>query len=128
MYGLAGFVTFFAAPALGLPPELPGTAAAELTARQEWWAMTALATGAGLFMFFAQPRPWVRVFAFALVIAPHLISAPHPVVEGSLAPPDLQSRFRLATTLCNAAFWVVLGIITTIAFRKLGVGNASAKT
>jgi len=34
LYGLAGYVVFFAAPALGLPPELPGTAAAELGLRQ----------------------------------------------------------------------------------------------
>jgi cobalt transporter subunit CbtA len=128
IYGLAGFVVFFAAPAMGLPPELPGTAAAELTARQEWWAMTALATGTGLFLIVAQPRSWVRVFAVALIVAPHLISAPHPAVEASLAPPDLQFRFRLATALCNAAFWVVLGIFTTIAFRELRVGSTSAKT
>jgi cobalt transporter subunit CbtA len=126
-YGLAGFLTFFAAPALGLPPELPGTAAADLTARQEWWAMTTLATGGGFFLFFAQTRWWVRALAVALVIAPHLVSAPHPAVEGSLAPPDLQSRFRVATTLCNAAFWVVLGIFTSLGFEKLGVGNARAK-
>jgi len=52
IFGLAGFVVFFVAPALGLPPDLPGTAAAELSVRQQWWVMTALATGLGLLLFF----------------------------------------------------------------------------
>ena len=46
-YGLAGFMVFFAAPGLGLPPELPGTASAELSARQEWWILIAAATAVG---------------------------------------------------------------------------------
>ncbi len=33
-WGLAGFAVFVLAPTLGLPPELPGTAAAELSQRQ----------------------------------------------------------------------------------------------
>ncbi len=34
VWGLAGYLAFAIAPALGLPPELPGVPAAELTARQ----------------------------------------------------------------------------------------------
>lgn len=33
LWGLAGYATFVLAPTLGLPPELPGTAAADLTLR-----------------------------------------------------------------------------------------------
>jgi cobalt transporter subunit CbtA len=127
-FGLAGFVVFFVAPALGLPPELPGTAAAELTSRQEWWAMTALATGAGLFLFFSQPRWWIRALGVVLVIAPHLVPAPQPAVEASLAPPDLQTHFRIATTACNAVFWVALGMFTTFAFRRLGLTGTPPQT
>ena len=35
-WGLAGFLVFFAAPSLGLPPELPGTDSADLHNRQGW--------------------------------------------------------------------------------------------
>jgi cobalt transporter subunit CbtA len=125
-YGLAGFLVFFAAPGLGLPPELPGTAAAELLARQQWWAMTAAATGVGLFLLFSQSRWWLRSIALALIVAPHLVPAPHPAVEASLAPAELQSQFRIATTVCNAAFWVALGVASGAAFRKLVTpGSAS---
>jgi cobalt transporter subunit CbtA len=126
LYGLAGFIVFFAAPGLGLPPELPGTAAAELSIRQQWWAMTAVATAAGLFLFFSQPRWWVRILAVAIVVAPHLVPAPQPAVEASLAPAELQSQFRLATTVCNALFWLSLGLASGMAFRKWVVGSARA--
>jgi cobalt transporter subunit CbtA len=126
LYGLAGFIVFFAAPGLGLPPELPGTAAAELSIRQQWWAMTAVATAAGLFLFFSQARWWVRILAVAIVVAPHLVPAPQPAVEASLAPAELQSQFRLATTVCNALFWLSLGLASGMAFRKWVVGSARA--
>jgi cobalt transporter subunit CbtA len=128
VFGLAGFAVFFAAPALGLPPELPGTAAAELTARQQWWAMTAVTTAVGLILFASQPRWWLRLLALAIIVAPQLVPAPHPVIESSLAPADLQSRFRLATALCNALFWLSLGVASGVTFQKLvsGSGRRSA--
>jgi cobalt transporter subunit CbtA len=127
VYGLAGFVVFFAAPGLGLPPELPGTAAAELASRQQWWVMTAVATAVGLILFCSQPRWWLRVIAIGVIVAPHLVPAPHPAVESSLAPAELQSRFRLATTVCNAVFWLSLGLASGGAFRKLVVGGARSR-
>jgi cobalt transporter subunit CbtA len=125
-YGFAGFLVFFVAPGLGLPPELPGTAAAELTIRQQWWAMTAIATAGGLILFFSQPRWWMRLLAVAIIVAPHFVPAPQPAVESSLAPADLQSQFRLATTVCNGIFWLALGLASGIAFRKLVVGSSRA--
>jgi cobalt transporter subunit CbtA len=123
-YGLAGFGVFFIAPALGLPPELPGTAAADLTARQEWWLFTAALTAVGLLLFFSQARAWVKVLALALIVAPHLVDAPHPAVEGSLAPAALQTQFRLATTVSNALFWLALGLASAWTFRRLGLAQA----
>jgi cobalt transporter subunit CbtA len=119
LYGVAGFLVFFAAPALGLPPELPGTAAAELSVRQEWWAMTAAATAIGLFLVFSQNNWGMRILGIAIVIAPHFVPAPQPVVESSLAPAELQSQFRVATTVANAAFWLALGVASAVMFRKL---------
>jgi len=69
--------------------------------------MTAVATRAGLMLFVSQSRWWLRLLAVAIVIAPHLVAAPHPALESSLAPEDLQTRFRWATILCNALFLAV---------------------
>jgi cobalt transporter subunit CbtA len=127
VYGLAGFLVFFAAPGLGLPPELPGTAAAELASRQQWWVMTAAATAVGLIVLCSQTRWWLRVLAIGVIVVPHLIAAPHPAVESSLAPAELQSRFRIATTVCNAVFWLSLGLASGGAFRKLVAGGARSR-
>jgi cobalt transporter subunit CbtA len=119
VYGVAGYLTVFVAPGMGLPPELPGTAAAELASRQQWWAMVAVATAAGLMLLFSKRGWWLRVLGLAVIAAPHLIAAPQPAVEHSLAPPDLQSQFRMASAACNAVFWVSLGLASCVAFRKL---------
>jgi cobalt transporter subunit CbtA len=127
LYGFAGFLVFFVAPGLGLPPELPGTAAAELSSRQEWWAMTAAATALGLFLLFSQNRWWLRALGIVILILPHFVPAPQPAVEASLAPAQLQSQFRVATSVCNAVFWVALGVASGIAFRRLVVGSSRAQ-
>jgi len=124
VYGLAGFLVFFAAPGLGLPPELPGTAAAELGIRQQWWAMTAAATAIGLFLLFSQKHWPLRLLGIVVVIAPHFVPAPQPAVESSLTPADLQSQFRVATTIANGVFWLALGVASGVAYRKLvGAGS-----
>jgi cobalt transporter subunit CbtA len=119
LYGLAGFTVFFAAPGLGLPPELPGTAAAELSARQLWWSATAIATAGALGLLFMQTRWWLRALGALLLIAPHWLGAPHPAVASSLAPEDLQNQFRLLTVVCNALFWLLLGAVSTLVLQKL---------
>jgi cobalt transporter subunit CbtA len=117
-WGLAGYAVFFAAPGLGLPPELPGSAAAELTARQSWWLATAASTSVGLGLIFLQTRWPLRAAGGLVLAAPHLIGAPNPAITGSLAPEDLQTQFRLATLLCNGLFWSLLGVLSAAAFRR----------
>jgi predicted cobalt transporter CbtA len=39
----------------------------------------------------------------------------------------LQSQFRVATAVCNALFWLSLGVASGFAFRKLVAGNARAQ-
>jgi cobalt transporter subunit CbtA len=119
LYGLAGFAIFFAAPGLGLAPELPGTASADIVSRQLWWIGTALATAAGIALIVVQPRWWLRVVGLAVLVAPHLVAAPRPAVEGSAAPAALQSQFVIATSVCSAIFWLILGWSSALAYQKL---------
>jgi cobalt transporter subunit CbtA len=110
LWGLGGFATFSLAPSVGLPPELPGTAAAELLLRQYWWIGTAVATAVGLGLL-AFARHWaLRILGLALLAIPHLIGAPQPEVHSSLAPAALEREFILASLLTNALFWSVLGL------------------
>lgn len=111
LWGLAGFATFVLAPSAGLPPELPGTAAAELVLRQYWWIGTAASTAAGLALL-AFGSSWIlRILGVVILALPHLIGAPHPEVHESLAPEALEHEFILASLLTNAAFWAVLGLV-----------------
>jgi len=119
LWGLGGYAAFFALPALGLTPELPGTEAAALQDRQAWWLMTATLSAVGIALLgLARGWPWKAV-AVVLIAIPHLIGAPHPDTHTTLAPPELLQTFIVATAIANAVFWVVLGAGCAIAFKKL---------
>ncbi|WP_029009414.1 CbtA family protein [Azospirillum halopraeferens] len=109
LWGAGGFVAFTLAPAFGLPPELPGTATAELAARQAWWLAAALTAAAALLAAaFARRPAWV-IAALAVAALPHLIGAPHAEPVGSLTPPELAARFAAVSIGVAALFWAVLG-------------------
>jgi cobalt transporter subunit CbtA len=114
VWGIAGYVVFFVAPALGLPPELPGTHAAPLFDRQLWWVGTASCTAAGLWLAGFAGKPLVRVFGLALLCAPHAIGAPHPQIDDGASIGDLAKEFIRATYLANAALWLSLGVLVGI--------------
>lgn len=109
LWGVAGYITFCLAPAAGLPPELPGTMAADLSLRQDWWGATALATATALTLLVFSRHGFWRLAALVLIAAPHLVGAPQPADLHALAPDELQAQFRMASLLVNAVFWVVLG-------------------
>ena len=118
LWGLAGYATFVLAPTLGLPPELPGTAAAELTLRQTWWIGTAASTAVGIALI-VFGRSWLlKVLGVAILAVPHLIGAPQPPVHSMLAPEALEAQFKIASQLTNVAFWLALGLISAWLFRR----------
>jgi len=118
LWGLAGFAVFCLAPTLGLPPELPGTAAADLGQRQSWWIGTAAATALGLaLLVFA--RHWLlKAAGVVLLVVPHVIGAPQPEVHQSLAPEALETQFKIASWLTNAVFWLALGLLSAWFYRR----------
>jgi cobalt transporter subunit CbtA len=119
-WGLCGFVVFIAAPSIGLPPEVPGTAAADLTARQIWWVATALLTagGLGLLFYVKEPKPlWIAV-ALAMIVAPQAIGAPQPAEYAAAAPEALAHRFIVATMISSLLFWAVLGALSGYFYKR----------
>lgn len=109
LWGLGGYAVFFGAPSLGLPPEVPGTAAAGLAPRQIWWVATSIFTAGGLSLLVFSKRWAAKILGGVLLIAPHLIGAPQPEIHGSAAPAGLAQAFILATVIANAVFWLGLG-------------------
>lgn len=113
LWGLAGFASFALAPALGLPPELPGMAAADLLARQAWWLATALATAGGIALLVWPRRLAMAALGVALIAAPHLLGAPHPeAAEASRVPAELAAAFVAASLVSAAVFWAALGAVS----------------
>jgi cobalt transporter subunit CbtA len=118
LWGLAGFACFTLAPALGLPPELPGTEAAPLLARQLWWIGTVVATAGGLFAAARLRNVYGYAIAVVLIAAPHVIGAPQPENPGGLAPEELEHKFILVAIATSLVFWLVLGVLTGAFFKR----------
>ena len=118
VWGFAGFAAFQLAPALGLPPELPGDAAAGLAQRQMWWLLTVIVTAAGLWIIAFQPKRYLKLFGVALLVLPHIFDAPRPEVHEGLAPEELRTAFVFTSLLTNAIFWVLLGVLSAYFFDK----------
>nr|VFK22417.1 MAG: cobalt transporter subunit CbtA [Candidatus Kentron sp. MB]VFK28775.1 MAG: cobalt transporter subunit CbtA [Candidatus Kentron sp. MB]VFK74090.1 MAG: cobalt transporter subunit CbtA [Candidatus Kentron sp. MB] len=108
VWGLVGYVVFFLAPALGMPPELPGSHSGALEERQLWWLLTVLCTGAGFALIFFNARIVVKIAGALLLVLPHF-GVPHAPVPESLVPAELIQSFIVATALTNAVFWLALG-------------------
>lgn len=108
-WGAAGWVAVQLAPALGLPPELPGMAGADLTARQGWWAATAATTALGLAVL-TFGRGWSALAGgLALVASMHVLGAPTPQTFTGPTPPELAALFAARTLGVGLMVWLALG-------------------
>lgn len=109
VWGLAGFLAFQFAPGLSLPPEIPGSAAADVAERQIWWGATVAATALALWLI-AFGRNWAAWGgAIVLLLAPHLIGAPAPAQFSGPVPPELGALFATRAFGAGLAGWVLLG-------------------
>jgi len=117
LWGLGGFAAFALAPAVVLPPEVPGVAAAPVPLRQGLWALIAVATATGLAMVVFAKAWALRLLGLALILGPLAISTPHGDGMGSV-PPELSAQF-VATSLAAAAlFWIALGGLSGHFYRR----------
>ncbi len=125
LWGVAGYMVFFLAPSLGHPPEIPGSVAAPLGARQLWWMLAAGCTAAGLAVTVFGRSPW-RWGGLALLALPHVIGVPESGMSPFVGfPADvaadmnrLARQFVWATALANAAFWLALGGLSGWAIQR----------
>ena len=109
VWGICGFIAFMLAPALGLPPEVPGMVGADVNERQVWWILTVLFSAGGLALFaFKQGWYWI-VAGIALLLAPHIYGAPHAAQQVTNIPALLVADFVVATIVASALFWLFLG-------------------
>jgi len=117
-WGLAGFAAFTLAPGIGLPPELPGSEAGPLLARQIWWAVTAAATAGGLALLAFTRAPGYAILAAALIVLPHVYGAPSANAHAGATPEALTRQFGVAATLVSFLFWCALGAATGYFYQR----------
>ena len=125
-WGLAGYATFCLAPTLGLPPELPGTAAADLLQRQTWWITTAASTAVAITLVVFSKHWALKLLGAVILVIPHVVGAPQPMEHSSLAPEALETQFKIASQLTNLVFWLALGAISAWLFSRKPESNYSA--
>ena len=109
-WAVAGFVATGLAPAAGLAPELPGSGAGELIARQAWWIGTALATAVALWAFLRMESPIARLGALVVLLAPHVIGAPHSHAFESKVPAEIAAQFAALSLVVQGLLWAFAGI------------------
>jgi cobalt transporter subunit CbtA len=118
VWGFSGFLAVTLAPAIGLPPELPGMPAGDLVARQIWWLGTIAATGAGIFLIVTRAEAWAIALAIVVICLPHIIGAPAAFNAGSTVPPGLAAAFAANAIAANAIFWLLIGQFLALALDR----------
>lgn len=122
IWGLCGFLAVTLAPAMGLPPELPGMPAGDLIARQAWWAGTIAATSAALYLIATRSETWALALAIVLIGAPHIIGAPALLTHESGVPASLAASFAANSIAANAIFWALIGSFLGLALNRYAKG------
>ena len=117
LWGLAGYASFALAPALGLPPELPGVEAGPLVARQVWWTATALATAGGIACIAFAPARGARWLGVVLIVLPHVIGAPSVDASNPL-PAALARNFVFGSLAVSGVMWTMIGAITAAMMNR----------
>jgi len=119
LWGAAGWLAVHMLPAIGLPPELPGFPAADLTQRQIWWVATVALSAAGLYLLFLKPGVVAKVAGVVLLAAPQVYGAPQPSDISSNVPAVLGAEFAVAALATTLFFWIVLGLSLGFANEKI---------
>ncbi len=125
-WGLAGYIVFFVAPGLGLPPEIPGSQSAALEGRQSWWLLTVILTAVGLGVT-AFGKGYLRLMGMLAMAIPFIIGAPQPELHGfantdpqaTAALTALETQFIQTTAWVNGLSWMALGVCCSLCLRYL---------
>ena len=123
-WGVSGFLAFSLLPSLGLPPEVPGSATAELFPRQVWWLSTAFSSAIGIALIVFNSQYLWKAAGITALFVPHLIGAPkpNPGDVGSV-PPELAAHFVVNTLFFTAVMWLILGIVSSYVLQRLNAND-----
>jgi cobalt transporter subunit CbtA len=118
IWGVSGFFVVHLAPAISLPPEVPGVAAAELQSRRIWWFATTLLTAGGLWLIAFTEKGSRFIIGAALILAPHIIGAPEPDIFTGPAPTEIGALFASRALGIGFISWAMLGGLSAFFLQK----------
>ncbi len=118
VWGVCGFIAVALAPSVGLPPELPGMAAADLYTRQIWWVATIAATSAALYMWLFAKNYWWQFAAAIIAIAPQLFAPINTAKSESNLPASLAAEFASSSLAANLIMWLAISFFVAVALEK----------
>jgi predicted cobalt transporter CbtA len=121
LFGLAGFATFQLAPAVVVPPAVPGMKVASLALRQTGWWVATGSTIVGLVLILNLTR-WAKLAGVLMLLLPvvvfrTLLSLPSPTTP-SHPLAALDQAFVMRTLGCMLAFWLILGAVSGYLFAR----------
>lgn len=125
-WAIGGFLAISLAPAIGLPPELPGMGNSDLIARQVWWLITVVGSGLGLYLIAVRRSRIAVVLGLMALTAPHIVGAPHGA-EITKVPASLAAQFTARSLAVAFVFWAVLGLSLGWAWGRLENGREDAE-
>ena len=118
VWGACGFAACGLAPAMGLAPQLPGAAEADLTLRQVWWVATAVTAAGGLWLLLCSAERWAMALGAALLLVPHVVGAPHPVSLTSTVPAEIAAAFTARSLAMQAVMWLLLAALSGLFWSR----------
>jgi len=119
LWGVAGFFAAGLLPSLGLTPELPGTPAAALEARQIWWLATVAASAVGIALIVFSESWLLRIAGLVIGLMPHLVGAPVPPSLEAAYPAVMAAEFTSASLVVSALLWALSGIVGGWLYQRL---------
>jgi cobalt transporter subunit CbtA len=125
LWGIAGYLSFFVVPALGLGPEIPGAADTHVTDRQAWWLLAVACSAAALATVSLSRHAW-RWLALGLLAIPFAVGVPSLGIDPfSGYPPEVAAemhrishQFLIATALAIGVYWLALGAAAGFVVRR----------
>lgn len=119
IWGLCGALVVVLAPALGMPPELPGAIGAEVEPRQVWYLVCVMCTLAGLVLVGFGNSALLLLGGVALLALPHLIGAPKLDTYFGVAPAELASEFVARVIGVAVISWALLGLFAALIWTRM---------
>ncbi|MEM5474170.1 CbtA family protein [Hoeflea sp. AS60] len=109
LLGAAAWFCVQLAPAMSLPPAVPGFPYADLGDRQGWWMIAVLASAVGIWCLAMRPEWPIKVLGVVIIVAPHIWGSPIPEDLSSEVPAYIASAYAAASLATTLFFWLLLG-------------------